>query len=271
MVTIERRVGGLFLYRKVWFPSYEQALEISRSLRPNEIVRFFGASNDLGSLPRLVKHRRLQTARVDLSVGTEEVLKGMKKKSCRYEIRRAEKMLDQVEIEVNSAKAHCDFLRIYNDFAEAKRIPRLPARWLAEYSPHGETLVLYLKGQPLCCHLVLCDLQTRIVRLLHSGSRRLQTPEDAAACGALNRYLHWHEMQRYHAKGFLTFDFGGIRHAADNFSRFKLSFGGAVVSEHYYLFGGTEWVARFGNLVYETVLRRRAVVTKSRSQEGNGE
>jgi len=259
MVTIERRVAGLLHYRKMWFPGYEQALEITRSLGPTDVVRFFAAPGKLYALPNMVKHRELQTARIDLSAGPTRVLSGMKKKSCRYEIRRAEKMLDLVEIEINSARAHRDFLQIYNGFAEIKGIPRLPSRWLREYSAHGETLVLYLKGKALCCHLLLCDPETRIVRLLHSGSLRLQTAEDAAACGALNRYLHWHEMQRYHAKGFLTFDFGGIRHVDDNFSRFKLSFGGVVMPEHYYLFSGSQWIARLGNLVYEKILRHRAI------------
>ncbi|MFZ0466840.1 MAG: GNAT family N-acetyltransferase [Candidatus Acidiferrales bacterium] len=226
MVTIERRVGGLLRYRKVWFPSHEAVHEISQSLRPNDVVRFFGASADLGMFPSLVKHRQLRTAWVDLSAGPDGILQGMKKKSCRYEIRRAEKMLDRVEIELNSPKAHRDFLGVYNDFAKTKGLPRFPAAWLREYATHGETLVLYLNGEPLCCHFLLCDSQARIVRLLYSGSRRLQNPEDAAACGALNRYLHWHEMQRYHSRGFAIFDFGGIRHLEDNFSRFKLSFGG---------------------------------------------
>ncbi|MFZ0921561.1 MAG: GNAT family N-acetyltransferase [Candidatus Acidiferrales bacterium] len=262
MLTIERRVGGLLRYRKVWFPSREAAHEISRSLRPNEVVRFFGASRNLGALPRLVRHRQLQTAWVDLAAGPDGILNGMKRKSCRYEIRRAEKMLDRVEIERSSPKAHRDFLAVYNDFAKTKRLPRFPAAWLREYSTHSETFVIYLNGEPLCCHFLLRDSEAGIVRLLYSGSRRLQTPEDAAACGALNRYLHWHEMQRYHSQGFATFDFGGIRDPEDHFSRFKLSFGGAVVTEHYYLLGGIQWVARLGNIVYEKILRRGTLAAK---------
>lgn len=187
----------------------------------------------------------------------------MKRKSCRYEIRRAEKMLNRVEIEINSAKANRDFLTVYNDFAKSKGLPGVSSLRLQEYSAHGETLVLYLEGEPLCGHLLLCDAEMGIVRLLYSGSRRLETPSDAAACGALNRYLHWHEMQRYHALGFSHFDFGGIRDVEDNFSRFKLSFGGTVVTEHYYLFGGTPWVARLGNLVYEKLLRHSTLTTKT--------
>lgn len=262
MVTFQRQVG-LLKYRKIWFPNRERALEISRSLRSNEIVRFFGVAQELSPLPHLVKQRQLRTAWLDLSVGPEGMLKGMKRKSCRYEIRRAEKMLDRVEIEVDSERARNDFLVIYRDFCKAKGLPSLPISRLREFSDHAETFVIYLDQKPLCCHLLLCDSESSIVRLLHSGSRRLQNPEHAAACGALNRYLHWYEMQRYHIQGFATFDFGGILMPDDDFSQFKLSFGAVVVAEYYYLVSGSEWVARLGNLFYEKVWRRQYPATKT--------
>ena len=134
MITIVRRVGGLLRYRKVWFPSHEDVFKISRSLQPNEVVRIFGASSELRKLPHLVRHRQLRTAWVDLSAGPERVLQGMRRKSCRYEIRRAEKMLDRVRIEIGSERANRDFLAVYNDFAETKGVPKLPARWLVYIS-----------------------------------------------------------------------------------------------------------------------------------------
>ena len=260
MIIIQRQIAGLLSYRKVWFPTREAARAIGHSLKPNEFVRFFGASESLANLPHAIAARQLRTSILDLSGGPDEILKGMKKKSCRYEIRRAERMLGEVEVETNSPKAQRDFLVLYNDFARAKRLPRFSPAQLRE---HAETLVLYFRDEPLCCHLILRDRERSVVRLLYSGSRRLQTAEDAAACGALNRYLHWHEMQRYHAQGFITFDFGGIRDADDPISRFKLSFGGAVVVEHYCLFSGTAWVARLGQLVYERLRGRQASLSST--------
>jgi len=256
MVTIERRVHRLFRYRKFWFPSRAQATEISQSLRPNDVVRFFAASTNLGKLPHLVEHYKMQTAWLDLSAGPDALLSAMKRKSCRYELHRAEKMLHRVAIEIGSERANRDFLAVYNDFTLAKGLPGLPARWIQQNSTHCETLVLYLDGSPLCSHLLLRDPETRIVRLLYSGSRRLESPEDAAACGALNRYLHWRELQRYYARGFLTFDFGGLGRP-ESIARFKLSFGGTIRTDHYYLLSGQQWVARLGKLVYERILRRR--------------
>ena len=203
---------------------------------------------------------------MDLSGGPNKILNDMKKKSCRYEIRRAERMLGEVEIETGTSKARRDFLSLYNDFAQAKRLPRFGPAQLREHSEHAETLVLYFRDEPLCCHLLLRDPDSGIVRLLYSGSRRLHTAEDAAACGALNRYLHWHELQRYHAQGFVRFDFGGVRDADDPISRFKLSFGGEVVLEHYCLLSGAAWAARLGQLVYERWRGSRASLSKSADQ-----
>jgi hypothetical protein len=199
----------------------------------------------------------MHTVWINLSAGPDAVLHGMKTKSCRREIRRAEKMLGRVAIEIDSEKANRDFLTVYNDFNRAKGLPELHARWVQENSAHCETFVLYLDGEALCSHLVLRDPETSIVRPLYSGSRRLESPEYAAACGSLNRYLHWHEMQRYYAQGFMYFDFGGVSHLGESIARFKLSFGGTVLPQHFYLLSGLQWVARLGKLVYKHVLRRR--------------
>ena len=270
MVTIERRVHRLFRYRKFWFPSRAQAREISESLRPDDVVRFFAVSPALHNPPHLVEHYKIDTLWIDLSAGPEAVLNGMQRKSCRHEIRRAEKMLARVAIEIGSEKANRDFLIVYNEFSRAKGLPELRSRWIRDNSAHQETLVLYLDGLPLCSHLLLRDQETSMVRLLYSGSRRLESREQSVACGALNRYLHWHEIQRYYAQGFLTFDFGGLGHP-ESISRFKLSFGGAVRPQHFYLLSGLRWVARLGKLVYEQILRRRTFKPADKVWDENSE
>jgi hypothetical protein len=257
MVTIERRLYRLLRYREFWFPSRTQAIEISKSLRPDDVVRFFAVSPALDTLPHLVEQYRMHTVWINLSAGPDAVLNDMKKKSCRREIRDAEKMLGRVAIEVASEKANSDFLTVYNNFTRAKGLPELHARWIQENSAHCEAFVLYLDGEALCSHLLLRDPETKIVRPLYSGSRRLESPEHAAACGALNRYLHWHEMQRYYTQGFMYFDFGGISHLGESIARFKLSFGGTVLPQHFYLLSGLQWVARLEKFVNNRILRRR--------------
>jgi hypothetical protein len=258
MVTIERRLAGVLRYRKIWLPGRDAAIEVARSLRFNDVVRLFAAPDHLDDLPRLARKREMRTAWIDLSGSPAAILNGMKKKSCRYEIRRAEKMLDQVAIEVSTTQARHDFLRIYNDFARVKHLPRLTVSHLHEYTPHADTFLIYRSGEPLCSHLLLRDSESGTVRLLYSASRRLHTPEDGAICGALNRYLHWQEMLHYQRQGFVTFDFGGIRSPEDPISRFKLSFGGRIVTESYYVLGGVVWLAKLGSRVYEKIFRRPA-------------
>jgi hypothetical protein len=112
----------------------------------------------------------MRTVWIDLSAGPEAVLNDMKAKSWRHAIRRAEKMLGRVTIEIGSEKANRDFLAVYNGCTHAKGLPGLSACWTQD-SAHCEALLLYLDGKPLCSHLLLLDPEMSIVRLLYSGSR----------------------------------------------------------------------------------------------------
>ena len=49
MVTVEQRLRRLLRYRAFCFPSCAQAAEISESLRPDDVVRFFAVSPALHS------------------------------------------------------------------------------------------------------------------------------------------------------------------------------------------------------------------------------
>jgi hypothetical protein len=258
MVTFERRLGGLIRYRKIFFSSRETALEISRSMTANEVVRFFAAAWELDGLSNVVRHHAMLTTQIDLSAGSEQILRAMKKRSCRYEIQRAQKLGD-VEVERNSPRVLRDFLPLYNAFAKAKGpVPTLSPRQFHEVLAHGDAFVMYYQQRPTCCHLFLRDVEARTVRLLYSGSSRFKSPKDASACGSLNRFLHWHAMQQYRAEGIGTYDFGGIRNLAHPTARFKLSFGGPVVTEHYYLCGGTAWLAKLGGTLYERLFKSAA-------------
>jgi hypothetical protein len=258
MVTFERRLGGLIRYRKIFFSSQQAALEISRSMTANDVVRFFATSCELSGLAHIVRHQATLTTHVNLSAGPERILGAMKKKSCRYEIQRAQR-LSGVEVERNSSRALRDFLPLYNTFAKAKGpVPTLSTRQFNELLTHGDAFVLYYHERPLCCHLFVRDMEARAVRLLYSGSSRLESLEDATACGSLNRFLHWQAMQQYHADGIRTYDFGGIRNLVHPTARFKLSFGGPVVTEHYYLCGGTAWLAKLGGTLYERLFKSAA-------------
>jgi Acetyltransferase (GNAT) domain len=252
MITFERRVGCLLRYRRIFFPTRERALQISSSMMVSDVVRMFAVPAEWNEIPRVVKRWTTLTTAIDLSVGLERVLAQMKKKSCRYEIHRAEKMLKSIDIERSSPRALDDFLPVYNSFARAKGpVPTLSPRRFCQLTPRSDVFVLYRNGRPMCCHLLLRDHEVGKARLMYSGSRRFESPQDASDCGALNRYLHWYEMNYYHAEGILTYDFGGIRNLTHPTARFKLSFGGPAMSEQYYLLAGSPWLAKVGNWAYE--------------------
>ncbi len=255
MLTFQRNIGGLLNYRKVFFPTPDQAFAITKALMRNDVVRIFGLYSEL-DIKHLVTHKKSLTACIDLTMGPEAIWSGMKKKSCRYEIHRAEKMLTEVQIEVNSARARRDFLVVYNTFAEAKGpVPRLSAQQFLEYREVADAYVLYHGDQPVCCHLLLRDREAGIVKLLYSGSRRLESTEYQSICGALNRYLHWFEIQKYSGDKFNIYDFGGIRYENHPTARFKLSFGASITSEHYYLLAGSHLLGALGNFVYQKCFR----------------
>ena len=88
-------------------------------------------------------------------------------------------------------KSEPRFLKVYNGFTRAKGLPGLRPHWIQDNSAHCETLVLYLDGQPLCSHVMLRDPETGIVRLLYSGSRRLESPERSAACGIVSGAMRY--------------------------------------------------------------------------------
>ena len=59
---------------------------------------------------------------------------------------------------------------------------------------------------------------------------------DRSLVSALNRWLHWHEILHYRARGLHWYDFGGIvidENAPEwSIAQFKLGFGGTTVTQH---------------------------------------
>lgn len=250
MLIFHRNIAGVLNYRKVFFPRRDQVLAITQTIRRNDVIRIFGLYSEL-ELDHLVTGKKALTATIDLTQGSDVIWSGMKKKSCRYEISRAEKMKADITIEISSERACRDFLGVYNTFAQTKGpVPTVETSHFNEYGDSKEVLVLYYLNEPLCCHLLLRDREAGIVKLLYSGSRRLESTAYHSTCGALNRYLHWFEMQKYYAEGFNTYDFGGIRYAEHPTARFKLSFGAVIRPEYYYLLAGSRLLGSVGNFIY---------------------
>ncbi|GEM_PF-3015302 len=241
MVVIEFR-EFLWRTRLAFFPVKDEVdrLLVERSF--NEVLHIIQAGCPIESgRPGMVHYEAFPTSCIDLSKPIEELYRAMDPKSCRYEIRKAEKCRDQIEIGMNDERSRADFFRIYNRFAAVKRHARpLTHSQLEALREHCDIFVAYLGGEPVCVHSLLRDEGLRRVRLHLSGSARLDNPEVARSSGFLNRYLHWHEIQLYKSRGMRIYDFGGLGRSDEvrSITRFKQSFGGAEVQEHSYTFAG---------------------------------
>jgi len=261
MVVMEQRLFGLFRYRKAYFPTIEEAYELTDHLALNDIVRFQHARSDvLDGQPGLIQRFPVSTVCIDLTQGDAAILKGMDPE-CRRRIRLAARLSDRTSIEEGTASAAEHFLELYNSFARAKGpVPRLSRKRMQAYAALSDISVLYLDGRAMCAHLNLRDPACKRAILSFSANRRFEGKQEANLCANLNRYLHWHELQHYHAQGMEVYDFGGIAHEnvySSLFNQFKLSFGGYVCSEYSYTFSGAGLAARFGADTFQRVKSSR--------------
>src|SRR5689334_10341298 len=108
MIIIERAIASLVRYRKVYMPTEAQLTELVSELRPFDLPRaFWPAAIVSRDHIRPVIQGEARTTFVDLSKGLDAVRAGMHP-SCRYKVRRAQKMRDRFEIAMNSPAARDD-------------------------------------------------------------------------------------------------------------------------------------------------------------------
>ncbi len=228
MILLQRRKLGLFRYWGAYFACEDRLAQLVKSLGPLDRLYAFSYSPMVAGWSRLLLKEKRKTTFVDLSKGEEAIWAGMHS-SCRYKVRRAEKMRDRFEVVMNSDAAWADFRRLYNSFARAKgNLRLLTGRWIREYIGQGDVFVLYFDGRPTCGRLVLRDDENRIALMMHSATRRLEPGSDPITIGLLNRYLHWYEMKTYQTAGMQKYDFGGADDSYRTVTQFKLSFGGQI-------------------------------------------
>jgi hypothetical protein len=175
--------------------------------------------------------RPFHTPLIDLTRSEAELQKRLEPKSCRYEIRKAQKLgctiLCNQELESG--------LRLLND-----SIRRLQYRselsdqqWRGLQADHDIFLIQW-QGTPVVVHVLLRHPPNR-TRLVLSGSEDRHQERFRGIVGPANRLLHWHEFLHYQAAGYRFYDFGGcdVDPKAPEYpiTAFKLSFGAEPVSE----------------------------------------
>jgi hypothetical protein len=255
MVIIEGSRWG-WHDRMVFFPDQETLQQLIASLAPVDILRVRQTAAALPDHPSLIQRSLFRTSCIDLTADLAALYRAMDAKSCRYFIRKAERMLDRIHIHINDAATYKDFLKLYNSFVRLKgHTHPLSERRFREYKQASDVYVLYFDELAICGHIWIRDETTRRVRLVHSVSSRLESAEAAHLSGTWNRYLHWYEMQTYKATGIEIYDFGGVGDGTNSVAKFKLSFGGMRVQDHSYVFAGA--IGRWGYKAYRQVTQLR--------------
>lgn len=219
-------------YSVVYFPTESQLNDVRGNLPSNAIVRVKQAPESAGKLS-CFDVSPFYAICLDLARPVDELFRATDAQ-CRNKIRRGERMSDRIAIRTGS-DALPVMVELHNQLARVKgHSGPLSLRLLDKYAGASDAFALYLDERPMCAHFWLRDESCDRARLLFSASTRLQSKEDSALSGILNRYLHWHEIQKYKAEGFRIYDFGGFTDEADSASslaKFKLSFGAKILRE----------------------------------------
>ncbi len=172
-----------------------------------------------------------QTPLIDLTRPEQELWQNLEAKSCRYEIRKAQKM----EFAISRNEAGDAARQVINDSIQRLRYrAQLSEEEWQALRPDHDIFLCRWQGVPLAAHVLLRDHPGR-ARLMLSGGADRGEERFHRVVGPGNRLLHWQELQDYKAEGFHCYDFGGCDLNKDSHhyrnTQFKLSFGGQVVEE----------------------------------------
>jgi hypothetical protein len=227
MISIDRWRGPL-LDHLVFCAAGSDVAELAARCRPYELFRVRHA---LDAEPPRSARRTSQslTAVIDLTREPEAIYRSLDAKSCRYEIRRAEKLGGRLSLRRNDARSRHDVRSLFNRLLAPRYTKPISRRRYAGYLPVADTIAAYVDDDPVAAHLLVRDPVAQRVRLVFSVSTRFEGSPHRHLAGPANRWLHWQELQLYRGEGFLAYDFGGLN-PTSSIGRFKLSFGG--VPEH---------------------------------------
>jgi len=218
---------GPFRDHLVFFATAGDVELLAHSCGSRDVYRFRHAARDAPSRFALHEGDSCTTC-VDLRAAPEEILRRFDPKSCRYEIRRAEKLAARLDVRRDEPQAVRDFTVLYDEFVDRRRFaPRMRRSRLRRYLRVGNLFVAYLDDTPVVGHVLVVDALASRVRLVFSASTRLEEGPNRALVGPVNRWLHWWEMRHYRDAGIATYDFGGVSPTSRS-AHFKLSFGGAL-------------------------------------------
>lgn len=235
-VTVKYNKFGLIPIATTWFNSCEVVKKNNRSA-----IHFFRQSTkDLSCEGGVCINKSIFTTTVlDLSQSQDKLWQGCESKSCRYEIRKISKMVDQGERIVIKENQDIDnFVTVANGYIKAKKYSKPLKKWLLGYyikNGMGTLLTVYFNNSLVGGNFYINDYPQR-TRLLYSFNNRFSDESIIKLSGAFMRYLHWHAIiQIFKQRGYEIYDMGGVVLDKDSpiygITKFKLSFGGTIREE----------------------------------------
>ena len=216
----------------VAWPSGDQV--VREALRNADIVKaLYLSEDDLYSyldLSPLIKP--LYTTIIPLDSPLEDLMQQMDPKSCRYEIRKSEKMSYSHYVNKFHDEAYVLFNHFFNSNGYRETIT--PDEWKG-YAINTDLHTIWHNDILIAAHLIMLNPSNR-VRLLLSATADRKDEYLRNFISPLNRRLHWCEMIHYKEIGYIEYDFGGVVTDPNDskypISKFKNSFGGDLKKEY---------------------------------------
>ena len=225
MLEIDKK-KFFFKKKNIWFSNYPYDI-------PKVDALYFYACRQKMDKSEF-KRKESPTLIIDLKQDLDEIWKNMGKKSCRYFIKRGQKL--GIEIRLNQEIEA--FYRLYTDFIKKKRIPTTPEN-IDSLKRHGTLFTAHLNGELLSGVLMLEDSEH--IRWFYGASKRLEkSTNDISVVSFANRLAIWEVIKYAKAKGLKEFDLGGY-YIGNNkndprigINRFKEKFGGVLTIYYNY-------------------------------------
>lgn len=189
-----------------------------------------------GKHPLLIREANY-TVQLDLTKPREQILEDFSR-TVKSQVRNSEKDGVRCYFDQDIDK----FVNFFNEFAPKKGISHETAERIRAYGDALKISYAELNGQILATHTYVYDAEQRIVRQMHSASKRFDENFDKNKIGRANKYLHYCDMLAFKDQGITAYDFGGYQEpnsdkVIESLLNFKLDFGAEKkTSANYFTF-----------------------------------
>jgi hypothetical protein len=169
--------------------------------------------------------KNTNTVVLDINKPIEEIYSKFSTSHKRY-IKKAES--EGVKCIINSDRK--TFIEFYNKFAISKNLTQVDVKRIDELNIEAwKCSFAIFNNQILATHSYLEDRDTGIVRLMESGSLRLDENVNATEIARANKLLHYYDIKYFNERGLKFYDFGGWD-GIESLLYFKQSFGAEPIN-----------------------------------------